>query len=349
MFIQESVEVGSDHEAFLPIDSFFGNTGRAVRDPFVEEDVALPGEIKARDEDIDVAFWNIEWFNTNVDRKVRAVARFIADMNLDIWALEETSPAATERLVALLDDAYGLDFGYGASEPDAPNGKQSTTVMWNRATVTGGPQAWPSEIEEVIRLSSRDDLTPLEELEEAVHGKIFDRYPGLFHLGARANPAFDFFVVPLHLKAMAEGSMRRQLASRVLGAAVKKMIRDGADGDWVLGGDINAPLASGDFDALTMAGLTAVSAQDAADGAISYIKGPKSLIDHIYLSQNLAAKFGAEHFSIVAVEKEIPDYVATISDHRPVMIRLHIGPVGGGVVEESVAAASIPIPDWLRA
>lgn len=44
----ESVEIGSDHEAFLPIDSYFGNTGRAVRDPFVEEDVALPGDQGAR-------------------------------------------------------------------------------------------------------------------------------------------------------------------------------------------------------------------------------------------------------------------------------------------------------------
>jgi endonuclease/exonuclease/phosphatase family metal-dependent hydrolase len=334
-------------EAFLPVQSYFGNLGRTRPDPGIEENVIQPGQVQARDEDVDVAFWNIEWFNRNVDNKVRAVARFVSDMNLDIWGLEETSPQATERLVDLLAEAYGLDFGFGASEPDAPSSKQSTTVIWNRATVIGEVQHWPDEIETVIRLSSRDDLTPLdrlEDIEEAIHGKIFDRYPGLFHFQSRANPEFDFYVVPLHLKAMDEGSLRRQLASRVLGAAVRRMIANGADADWVLGGDLNAELDSGDFDALAASGLTTVSFQDAADGAISYLERPRSLIDHIYLSANLSARFGADQFSIVAADQEIPNYTKTISDHRPVMMRLHIG----GEIEEAAFSVSIPTPDWLR-
>jgi endonuclease/exonuclease/phosphatase family metal-dependent hydrolase len=333
----------SDAEAALPIDSYFGNEGRSVS---LEENVMEPSAIQPRDEDIDVAFWNIEWFNKNVEKKVKGVARFIADMNLDVWALEETSPQATEQLVMLLNDAYGLDFDFDSSEPDAPNAKQSTTVMWNRATVIGEKRAWPDDIEEVLQLSSKDDLTPLEKLEdieEAIHGKIFDRYPGLFFLQARQNEDFGFFLVPLHLKAMDEGSLRRRLACRVLAAAMRKMQHDGEDEDWIFGGDLNAPLASGDFDELGNAGLTAVSAQDAEDGAISYIKGPKSLIDHIYLSKNLSKTFGAEHFSIVAVEKEIPKYTQTISDHRPVMMRLHVG----SDTEESVASF-LPTPAWLK-
>jgi hypothetical protein len=253
-------------------------------------------------------------------------------------------------LVRLLEEAYGLDFDFDSSEPDAPNGKQSTTVMWNRNAVVGGKKIWPDEIEEVLRLSSQDDLTPLEhleEIEEAIHGKIFDRYPALFHLGARNNSTFDFFLVPLHLKAMAEGSLRRQLASRVLAAAVNKMIHEGEDADWVLGGDINAPLASGDFDQLANAGLVAVSEDDAKDGAISYIKGPKSLIDHIYLSPNLASRFGEGEFktkfTIISAEKEIPKYTATISDHRPIMLRLHIG-----TDEEESLTVGIKTPDWVK-
>jgi hypothetical protein len=66
--------------------------------------------------------------------------------------------------------------------------------------------------------------------------------------------------------------------------------------------------------------------------------------DHIFLSRNLATKFGAQHFTIVAVDKAIPHYANTISDHRPVMIRLHIA-TG---LEEGVGFAGIPTPDWLR-
>lgn len=341
----------SETEPYLPVQSYFGNLGRVAEDAGIEENVVLPNEVGARDEDIDVAFWNIEWFNKNVEKKVRGVARFIADMNLDVWALEETSARATKRLVELLADAYGLDFEFAASEPDAPDSKQATTVMWKRATVIGVKEAWPPEIEDVLRLSSQDDLTPLERLEdveEAVHGKIFDRYPALYHLRARKAPAFDFYLVPLHLKAMPEGSLRRQLACRVLSAAVRRMISQGRDADWVLGGDLNATLGSGDFSPLDGAGLFAISAQDAEAGAISYIKGPKSLIDHVYLSGNMAKRFGPEHFSIVAAEQQIPKYVETISDHRPVMVRLHVGEN----TEEGVMAGRprvVPTPDWLKA
>jgi endonuclease/exonuclease/phosphatase family metal-dependent hydrolase len=341
------VEPSSDDEAWLPIASYFGNLGRVVADPGVAENVLLPGDVKAADEDLDVAFWNIEWFNKNVDRKLRAVARFIADMHLDVWALEETSPQATAQLIELLNSAYGVEFDFAASEPDAPGSKQTTTVMWNRATVAGAREPWPDEIEQVLRLSSRDDLAPLDRLEdlaEAVHGKIFDRYPALFRLRARQNAGLDFYLVPLHLKAMSEGSLRRQLASRVLGAAMRKMIRDGAGADWILGGDLNAELSSGDFSALTAAGLVAMSAQDAAAGAISYVQGPRSLIDHIFFSQNLAARFGPEQFTIIAADKAIPQYAKTISDHRPVMIRLHVG----HPAEEGFATTGIPTPEWLK-
>jgi len=321
------MEQWKEATGLLPIVGYFDAPAGA------EESVMAPGEIKSRDTDLDVAFWNIEWFNKNVDAKVRTVARFIADMNLDVWALEETSPKATERLVRLLEEAYGLDFDFDSSEPNAANAKQSTTVMWNRNTVNGKKLEWPAELDEVIRLSSNGDLSPLERLEaeEAVHGRIFDRYPGLFHLESVRNPRFQFNLVPLHLKAMAEGSLRRRLASRVLVAIIRVMIeRHAADPDWVLGGDLNAEMDSDDFRALDQAGFFAAHADDAESGAISYLKGPKSLIDHVYLSKNLTSQLGEgqvrENFVIVKADAEIPNYIKSVSDHRPVMIRLAIEP-----------------------
>lgn len=331
--------------ALPPVSGYFGDLGRSANDEGIEEDVKLPSEVKAKDEDLDIAFWNIEWFNKNVENKIRGVARFIADMKLDVWALEETSPQATEKLVKLLNEAYGLDFAFDSSEPNAPNAKQSTTVMWNRETVEGVKDKWLPEIETVLRLTSKEDLTPLEDLEsaeEAVHGKIFDRYPGLFRFQSRRNADLNFYLVPLHLKAMPEGSLRRQLACRVLSAAIKKMNSEGADSDWILGGDVNAPLSSGDFNALTENGLTAISAQDESGGAISYIKSPhKSMIDHIFLSKNLIQKFGSNIFTVVAANEEIPNFIKTISDHRPVMMRLHVGED----LEESVSALP-SFPQW---
>jgi len=76
---------------------------------------------------------------------------------------------------------------------------------------------------------------------EAVEGKVFDRYPGLFYFKSvpdRSHDPIDFYIVPLHLKAGQEGSKRRIMAAQILGAAIAKMIKDfGKDADWVVGGD----------------------------------------------------------------------------------------------------------------
>jgi hypothetical protein len=67
-----------------------------------------------------------------------------------------------------------------------------------------------------------------------------------------------------------------------------------------------------------------LSADDEAGGAFSYVKRPKSLIDHIFLSKNLARTYGADDYFIVAADREIPDYVRRLSDHRPVLVRLSL-------------------------
>jgi endonuclease/exonuclease/phosphatase family metal-dependent hydrolase len=288
--------------------------------------------------DVDVAFWNVEWFTNRFEEKLEAVGEVVARMNLDVWALEETSPEATKALVVHLKERYDLDFDWAASEPEAPNGKQSTAVLWNTATVRGERQEWPEEIDAWFKVHSTDfDSLGLE----AVEGKVFDRYPGLFHFEAKnraeCQDPFDFYVVPLHLKAMDEGSKRRRMASKILLAAVNRMItRHGKDADWILGGDFNAELASDDFDALTDAGLVPLSAEDEGEGAMSYIKRPKSLIDHIFLSQNLSRTYGARDYFIVAADRTFPSYVTKVSDHRPVLVRLSLRPT----VEE--AASQVP-------
>lgn len=116
--------------------------------------------------------------------------------------------------------------------------------------------------------------------------------------------------MPLHLKAKGEGWKRRRMAAAILAAAVDRMINKyGVDRDWVIGGDYNAPLASDDFSKLITGGMVPLSAGDEEGGAFSYVKGPQSMIDHIFLSPTLAQTHGADDFFIVAHDKEIPDSV----------------------------------------
>ena len=320
-------------KAFKGINSitgFFGTLGRASPPPNGTDSAEIVVDLyKGTETDVDVGFWNIEWFSNRFNTKTKDVATIIADFNLDIWALSESSPAATQELVDTLQKQFKLDYAVAHSEPDAGTGKQSTSVLWNTRTVDGKRLDWPDDVAEWFTIDSRDfDDSMLE----AVHGRVFDRYPGLFQFRVK-NPAvknsaksLDFFLVPLHLKAMDEGSLRRGIATKILAAAVNRMIEEGYDGDWVIGGDFNAEIGSGDFAPLDRKDFVPISAEDEGNGAITYLKGRfKSQIDHIYLSPNMARQYGPKDFYIVAADHSIPDYVSKISDHRPVLARLSLG------------------------
>jgi hypothetical protein len=306
---------------------FFGALGRAPVSSLGLE--AVTDTFSGTEQDLDVGFWNVEWLTKRYEQKAAAVARVIHSLNLDVWSLEESSEEAAKAVAAELQETFGKTFEVLAAEPGVEGGKQSCTILWNTETVDVTHEEWGEPIETWLKTRSTDfDDLGLGGF-EAVHGKIFDRYPALFKVtskqpGADGNP-FKFFLVPLHLKAMDEGSMRRKMASKILAAAVEKKIEQGAGLDFIIGGDANAELGTGDFDNLTGGGLTAISAADEQGGAFSYIKRPKSLIDHIFLSPNLAHRIDDSNYFIVAAERSFPDYVAQISDHRPVLLRISLG------------------------
>lgn len=304
------------------LSGFFGGLGRTVGGASCVE--AVVNAYKGTEQDVDIGFWNIEWFANRWrdPRKLDGVATVITDLNLDIWGLAEVSPPAMKALVQKLKEKFGETYEYALSEPDENESKQNTAVIWKPRTVSGGKIEWPRPIGSWWRLDSRDDL-PFE----AVDGKIFDRYPGLFKFsvnGREGMAAFDFHLVPLHLKAMAEGSKRRRLASLLLARAIERMIAGGADTDWIIGGDVNDELASGDFADLVHSGLVPMSAADEAAAAFTYLKSPKSLIDNIFLSPNVKSTVGGTDYFIVAKEKSFDRFIKQVSDHRPVVLRVSL-------------------------
>jgi hypothetical protein len=306
------------------LTGFFGGLGRRPRGA---NDLERVVDTYTGDEaDVDIGFWNIEHLASRYDDDAKhgGAATVVADMKLDAWGLSEVSPNAVRRLVERVRADFGEEYGCAFSEPDAPDGRQTTAVIWRTATLDCTPVAWPAEVAGLFDLDSRD---PEAARFEAVHGRIFNRHPGLFRLTTKAtfgDVRFAVHVVPLHLKAMAEGSLRRRMASGILRRAVEALKSVGVE-DVILGGDVNAALASGDFDRLTAAGFVAMGARDEQDGAFTYLKTPhRSLIDNIFLSPNLARTHGADEFLIVARDREIGDYIRSISDHRPIMMRLSL-------------------------
>ncbi len=274
-------------------------------------------------QDIDIGAWNIEWLNRDHEQdRLERVAAVITDLNLDIWALSEVSRTAVDALVKVLKDKFRQDFKAAYSEPASGTGKQATAVIWRPNVLECTREDWPDELDQVLRSHSRDDQ-PFE----AVHGRIFNRYPGLFRVRLKSTEKdFDFYLVPLHLKAKGEGSLRRELASKALSYAVDQMINvHGKDTDWILLGDVNATLKSGDFDALQNGGFTALGAKDEENGAFTYLKSPyKSLIDNIFVSQSMSRVAGADDFYIIETDRDVSRFVKNTSDHWPVAMRLSL-------------------------
>ena len=296
---------------------FFGALGR----PSNFESSSLESvqqTYEGEDSDIDIGFWNIEWFNKHWNEKIADVAKIIVEMNLDVWAFSEASERATKELCKHLKSKYDLDWQYLASE-SASEGKQITTLIWNPGTVEVKKKSWPSKVHKWFKVDSRNfDSLNLE----AVHGKVFNRYPALYEITTELEgEKSKFNLVPLHLKARGEGSLRRKMASRLLVAAINQLKGDAEfDSDWIIGGDFNGTLESGDFKSLDDAGLIPLTAKDEQEGQFTYLKAPwKSLIDHIYVSKNLRPINGES--IIVAVDK-VMDRFLRISDHRPLLMRL---------------------------
>ncbi len=309
---------------------FFGMVGRSVAATESALERVVDG-YRGGEQDIDMGFWNIEWFANRFQDKLDRVSATIADFNLDVWALIESSPEATEALVTRLAEDFGLTYDCAHSEPDAATGRQTTSVIWNTMTVDGTRCEWPAEARELFDLHSRNFPPGLE----AVHGQIFNRHPGLFRFVPKGRDR-AFHMVPLHLKARSEGQMRRNMAAKILAYAVT-LLQDEEEMDVIIGGDFNAELASRDFEPLNERGLIPISADDEKGGAITYLKGRhRSLIDHVYVSPNLGRTIGPDDFFIVASERAIPDYVSALSDHRPVLVRIPLPQMP----EEGAAGAS---------
>lgn len=306
------------------MSGFFGGYGRRI-DPGRTGPEAVVDTYRGTDQDIDVGFWNIEWLANRWKQpgKLDGAAKIITDLNLDAWGLSEISPPAVEALVKRIYDVYGEKFDFALSEPNAPASKQSTAMIWKSSLLQGAKVAWPSDVEPLFHQRSDDPNLQFE----AVHGNIFDRYPGLFRFTFKQGQSpYSFFAVPLHLKAMDEGSLRRRLASRILARAVEDVVaKNGAD--VILGGDMNAPLARGDFTAIEDAGFMILGAQDESEGAFSYIKSPRSAIDNIFLSPSMRQTVGKVDYFIIAKDRTMPDYLS-ISDHRPVAVRLSMATAG---------------------
>lgn len=251
--------------------------------------------------EVTLATWNLELFPKSPE-SVADVAAILDDLALDLVGVEEIAEtAAFDQLLANLPGYSGV-----IAQVD-PSAYQRNAILYRTSRVT---------------------LTDAETL-FAGDWYAFPRPPIKAHVTVKGTtPEFDFDFVVVHLKAYfdAESEDRRRQACTKLDAWIRDRIASGADRDVVIAGDWNDRLgdepadnifqvfldAPGDYSFLTYPLL--------ATGETSYIPYD-SLIDHVMVTSDTLTEYGSGTTYVLPLETTIPDYQATVSDHRPVVSR----------------------------
>ncbi len=301
--------------------------------PRLAQDVGLPpivADTVSKNRTIDITTWNLEWFgwadstrgpfNKNLQRQ--RVRTIMDTIKADIYALQEV--LTDEALASLSDSIVG---GYRRIfNSDIPS-DQKMAYIYNPSTVTpvstglavnGGSQAWAN------------GRFPLRMTFDIAGGKRMV----VFNIHAKATDS-----------ATAQNDyQRRKTDAETFHAYLRDFYNDssvvvlGDFNDRLVGTNIDSTLPScyGVFTNDTQ-GWKATTLPLEQEGLSSYLGFNRSFIDHIIINRNLVPVYYRAYLE--SPERYLTSYSSTVSDHRPVTLRLWSdGTVG--VNEQSVLSAS---------
>ena len=301
--------------------------------PRLAQDVGLPpivADTVSKNRTIDITTWNLEWFgwadstrgpfNKNLQRQ--RVRTIMDTIKADIYALQEV--LTDEALASLSDSIVG---GYRRIfNSDIPS-DQKMAYIYNPSTVTpvstglavnGGSQAWAN------------GRFPLRMTFDIAGGKRMV----VFNIHAKATDS-----------ATAQNDyQRRKTDAETFHAYLRDFYNDssvvvlGDFNDRLVGTNIDSTLPScyGVFTNDTQ-GWKATTLPLEQEGLSSYLGFNRSFIDHIIINRNLVPVY--YRACLESPERYLTSYSSTVSDHRPVTLRLWSdGTVG--VNEQNVLSAS---------
>lgn len=301
--------------------------------PRLAQDVGLPpivADTVSKNRTIDITTWNLEWFGWtdstrgpfNKDLQRQRVRTIMDTIKADIYALQEV--LTDEALASLSDSIVG---GYRRIfNSDIPS-DQKMAYIYNPATVTpvstglavnGGSQAWAN------------GRFPLRMTFDIAGGKRMV----VFNIHAKATDS-----------ATAQNDyQRRKTDAETFHAYLRDFYNDssvvvlGDFNDRLVGTNIDSTLPScyGVFTNDTQ-GWKATTLPLEQEGLSSYLGFNRSFIDHIIINRNLVPVYYRAYLE--SPERYLTSYSSTVSDHRPVTLRLWSdGTVG--VNEQNVLSAS---------
>ncbi len=284
--------------------------------PRLAQDVGLPpivADTVSKSRTIDVTTWNLEWFGWadstrgpfNKSLQRQRIRTIMDTIKADIYALQEV--LSDEALASLSDSIVG---GYRRIyNSDIPS-DQKMAYIYNPSTVTpastglavnGGSQAWAN------------GRFPLRMTFDIAGGKRMV----VFNIHAKATDS-----------ATAQTDyQRRKTDAETFHAYLREFYADssvivlGDFNDRLVGTNIDSTLPScyGVFTGDTQ-GWRATTLPLEQQGLSSYLGFNRSFLDHILINSKLVPVFYRAY--VESPERYLTSYSSTVSDHRPVTLRL---------------------------
>ncbi len=201
-------------------------------------DDLVPGHLDGTDRFLDVATWNIRYFNSRDPERVETITRIMQEINADVYVLQEIEDGSLSEVThTLVRSGAGLY----AAEYGKTGGRNRVGFLidteWVRNT---------TEISELF--AGEQSFIP------ETHKNVFPRLPLYGEFIVRSDgEAFNVNVVGVHLKSCRTSSRDDGTEQRRVAAArLSRWLRRETNGeDVVVAGDWNAGLTRPEWSSLT--------------------------------------------------------------------------------------------------
>lgn len=238
----------------------------------------------ATQEDVDVAVWNMEWLNSHSDDNamLRRAATVFADVTQDVWVLDGISRDTANSLRDILQEAFRQEFRFEFADEESHIAQPITALFYNTKTVKVTRNPWPDHVAALWRAKARKDLDL-----KTLHGPIFPSFPARFSIEVlgRASP-FRFTLVPLFVGEHGNVLLRKAVAAQIMTEVVEMMsLQSEFSGDWLIAGDVNAPLQRTRIDTIEMVGFQHILAFDPERGGFSYLREDGSILSQLFVPE----------------------------------------------------------------
>ena len=278
----------------------------------------------ATHQDVDVAVWNMEWINSHKDDSaiLRRVATVFADITQDVWVLDGISRETTIALRDVLEGSFKQKFAFAIADAEAHHAQPVTALIYNTKAVKITREPWPGHVADLWRSKARKDLQL-----QTLTGPIFPSFPARFKVEVlgRDRP-FAFTLVPLFVGEHGNVLLRKAVAAQIMTEVVEEMaMQSGIGGDWLIAGDVNAPLRRTRVESIEEIGFQAILARDPERGGFSYLREDgNSILSQLFVPEG-TEQIGYDAGMITTVSQVFRRrYVDALTSKAPYGIRLSL-------------------------